>query len=75
MQPVALVYSDSHRIAWVGDEPGLHNVLKILARTRPVRLDVRLCEPLHGAQLADRKSIASAAHQAIGSALANEARL
>ncbi len=69
VQPVALDYANAPQIAWVGDEPGLHNVLRVLARLAPVRLTIRFCDPLHGAQLADRKTMAGAAQEAIRHAL------
>lgn len=69
VQPVALDYEAPEEIAWVGNEPGLANVLRILARTRPLRVTVRFRGPLRGAQLADRKSMAGAAQAAVASAL------
>ena len=65
VQPVALVYADAANIAWVGEEPGLHNVLRILARLRPVYLTVRFCAPLRGVQLVNRKAMAGAAQAAV----------
>ena len=65
VQPVALAYAEARAIAWVEAEAGLHNVLRILGRTRPVRLTVRFGEPLRGTQLADRKAMAGAAQAAI----------
>jgi 1-acyl-sn-glycerol-3-phosphate acyltransferase len=32
IQPVALDFADAHEIAWFGDEPGMANVRRILAR-------------------------------------------
>ena len=69
VQPVALLYDEPEAIAWVGTEPGLHNAAKILARTRPVRLTVRFLDPLTGPALADRKTMAAAAREAIATAL------
>lgn len=69
VQPVALVYEDAAGIAWFGDEPGMANVRRILARRRPVRLTIRFLAPLEGVALADRKAMAAAAHAAIGEAL------
>jgi lyso-ornithine lipid O-acyltransferase len=70
VQPVALDYDDAEEIAWVGDEPGLTNAFKILARVRPVHLTLHFLPPLGGAALADRKAMAVAARQAIARALA-----
>lgn len=70
VQPVALAYEDAARIAWVGEEHGLDNFKRILARLRPIRLTVRFLPPLQGEALAGRKAISAAAHAAIGAALA-----
>jgi 1-acyl-sn-glycerol-3-phosphate acyltransferase len=65
VQPVALDYEDAQEIAWVGDEPGLSNAFRILARLRPIHLTVRFLPPLSGPALADRKAMAAAAREAI----------
>jgi 1-acyl-sn-glycerol-3-phosphate acyltransferase len=70
VQPVALVYEDAERIAWVGEEHGLDNFKRILARLRPIRLTVRFLPPLAGAELADRKTISAAARTAIADKMA-----
>jgi len=70
VQPVLLEYRDAPDIAWVGDEHGLDNFLRILARTRPVILTVRFLPPLSGAELAGRKAMTAAAQAAIATALA-----
>lgn len=71
VQPVLLDYGPEARdIAWVGEEHGLDNFLRILARPRPVRLTVRYLEPLAGDALAGRKAMAAAAQAAIEAALA-----
>lgn len=69
VQPVLLAYDDAAEIAWVGDEHGVANFCKILARVRPVRLTLEFLPPLTGAARADRKTIAAAAQQAIVAAL------
>jgi 1-acyl-sn-glycerol-3-phosphate acyltransferase len=69
VQPVALVYADVPRIAWVGEEHGLDNFKRILARLRPVTLAIRFLPPLAGADLADRKAVAAAAQRAIAAEL------
>jgi len=66
VQPVALVYSDVPEVSWVGEEPGLDNFKRILARLRPVRVDVHFLPPVAGDDLANRKTITAAAHDAIG---------
>jgi len=70
VQPVALDYEDAPAIAWHGAETGGANVLRILARTRPIRVTARFLPPLAGPELADRKAMAAAAQQRIGEALA-----
>lgn len=66
VQPVLLDYGpEAADIAWVGEEHGLHNFLRILARRRPVRLTLHFLPALEGAQLASRKTIAAAAREAL----------
>ena len=69
VQPVALVYAEAPDISWVGDEPGLDNFKRVLARLRPVRLDVHFLPPITGDDLANRKTITAAAHDAIADAI------
>ncbi len=70
IQPALLAYDEAARIAWVGDEHGLDNFLRILARLRPVRLTIRFRPPLSGPALADRKAISSAARAELAAAMA-----
>ncbi|HOB14239.1 MAG TPA: lysophospholipid acyltransferase family protein [Novosphingobium sp.] len=70
IQPVLLDYGpEAAEIAWVGEEHGLDNFLRILARGRPVKLTVHFLDPLSGAQLTNRKTIAQAAREAMLRAL------
>ncbi|MBN8501344.1 MAG: 1-acyl-sn-glycerol-3-phosphate acyltransferase [Sphingomonadales bacterium] len=70
VQPVVLDYGpEAAAIAWIGEEHGLDNFLRILARGRPVDLTVRFLDPLQGAALENRKTIAAAAREAILRAL------
>lgn len=70
VQPVWLDYgAQAADIAWVGDEPGLDNFLRILARIRPVSLTVHFLPPLTGDALTNRKTIAAAAREAIVGAM------
>ena len=70
VQPVLLDYgAEAADIAWIGEEHGLDNFLRILARTRPVQLTIHYLPVLSGAHLENRKTIATAAHEAIGRAL------
>ena len=73
IQPVLLDYGVlASEIAWIGEEQGLDNFLRILARAQPVRLTVRFLPPLTGAALANRKTIAAAARDAIHAELRNQ---
>lgn len=66
VQPLLLDYGpDAPEVAWVGEESGLGNFLRILARSRPVKLDVHFLPPLSGEALANRKAMAAAAREAI----------
>jgi 1-acyl-sn-glycerol-3-phosphate acyltransferase len=70
VQPVLLDYGpEAAAIAWVGEEHGIDNFLRILARRRPVELTLRFLPVLTGAQLASRKTIAAAAREAMLGAL------
>lgn len=70
VQPVLLDYGpEAAGIAWVGEESGVANFLKILARKRPVRLTIRFLEPLQGESVANRKAMAAAARAEMLAAL------
>ena len=70
VQPVLLDYGpEAAAVAWVGDEHGLDNFLRILARRRPVNLTLRFLPVLGGAELTNRKTIAAAARAAMLAAL------
>lgn len=70
VQPMLLDYGrHTPDIAWVGSEPGLDNALGILARLRPIDLTITFLPPLTDGERANRKTMASAAQHAIGSAL------
>lgn len=70
IQPVLLDYGkDSPDIAWVGEEAGSANFLKIMGRKAPVALHVRFLPPLTGAELTNRKTISAAAYDRLNSAL------
>lgn len=64
--PVWLDYgAEAGEIAWTGDEPGLANVLRVMARSRPVSVTVHLLPALAPAQRQNRKLIAETAREAI----------
>lgn len=69
IQPVLLAYDEARDIAWVGDEHGVANFLKILARVRPVWLTLRFLPPLAGEARENRKAIAGGARLSIEAAL------
>ena len=70
VQPVWLDYgAQTSAIAWVAQEPGMANFKRILARAEPVELTIHFLEPLAEQALADRKSMATAASQAITEAM------
>ncbi len=69
IQPVLLSYPDAPDMAWVGDEPGLDNFKRILARVRPVRLNVHFLSPLAGEELTNRKTMTAAARERISQAM------
>jgi 1-acyl-sn-glycerol-3-phosphate acyltransferase len=74
IQPVWLDYgSEAAEIAWIGVEPGMANFKRLMARSRPIRLTVHFLPPLAGAALANRKTIAAAARNAILEAMAQAA--
>lgn len=69
VQPVLLAYEDVPEMAWVGEEPGMDNFFRIIARLRPLRLAIHFLEPLHGAELADRKAMSAAAEARLRNAM------
>lgn len=70
IQPVWLDYGpDVARIAWVGEEHGLDNFLKILARRRSVPVTVHFLPPLTADESANRKVMATAARDRIITAM------
>ena len=72
VQPVLLDYgAEAAAIAWTGDEPGLANVLRILARARPLAVTLRFLPPLTPEKRVSRKAMAAAARDSIWGALAD----
>lgn len=74
VQPVTLVYQQVEQLTWLGDEPGMANVARILGRSQPVELTIHFLEPLEGDALTNRKTMAAAAHASVAQALAFEQR-
>lgn len=69
VQPVALDYHEVTQMVWFGDEPGLDNFKKILARTKPIHLTIHFLDPLTDEEMTNRKTMAAAAQQRIEAAL------
>ena len=68
--PLLLDYgAEAADIAWIGEEHGVDNFRRILARARPLTVTLRFLPALTGEALASRKTIAAAARAAILSAL------
>lgn len=66
IQPVWLDYGpEVAGLAWVGEEHGLDNFLKILARRRPIAVTVHFLAPLEPDEVANRKVMATAARERI----------
>ncbi len=69
IQPFALDYADAGEISWFGDEPGLANVRRVLARKGRTEVTIQFLTPLAGEALANRKTMTAAAQQAVAAAL------
>ena len=66
VQPVWLDYGrDTPEISWVGEEPGLRNFLRVLARGRRIELCMHFLTPLSGDALTSRKAMAAAARETV----------
>ena len=66
VQPVWLDYGrEAAEIAWIGDEHGVANFLKILARPRPFRVTLHFLAPFDPAAAGGRKAIAHEARERI----------
>lgn len=66
VQPVLLDYGpEAADIAWVGEEHGLDNFLRLIARRRPIELTIHFLPVLQGDALINRKTIAAAAREAL----------
>jgi 1-acyl-sn-glycerol-3-phosphate acyltransferase len=71
VQPVWIDYGpEAAAIAWVGDEHGVDNFLKILARRRPIPVTLHFLPVLTEAETASRKTIAAQARARIAAAMA-----
>ena len=70
VQPVYLDYGhDARDIAWFGDEPGLDNFLRILARPGEIPVTVHFLPALEGEDLSGRKRIAEATRRSLSAVM------
>lgn len=66
VQPVVLDYGEnSEEIGWVGEESGLHNAMRIMARKGTFPLTLYYLEPFSPADYRGRKAIAAKAREEI----------
>jgi len=66
VQPVVVDYREvAEWIGWIGDESGVHNVLRVLARRGSFQLDLHFLDPFSPAEHRGRKAIAKTARHAI----------
>jgi lyso-ornithine lipid O-acyltransferase len=73
VQPVAIDYGKAGpEIAWIGAEPGLANVKRILSRRGTTPVSIRFLPPLAPAEAGDRKALAERCRTAVVEALARE---
>lgn len=69
VQPVYIDFGPlAANIAWVGDEPGMDNFVRILSRMADLPVTLHFLPPLTEAELAGRKSIAAAVQIALETA-------
>ncbi|HEX2813814.1 MAG TPA: lysophospholipid acyltransferase family protein [Sphingopyxis sp.] len=70
VQPVMLDYGPiAEWIGWIGDEAGIDNARRILARPGTFRLDIHFLEPFHPRDFPGRKAITAEARRRIEEAL------
>ena len=66
VQPVVLDYGDvSEEIAWIGEESGLHNAMRLFSRQGTFRLIITYLEPFSPEVYRGRKAIAAKAREEI----------
>ncbi|HCW60844.1 MAG TPA: 1-acyl-sn-glycerol-3-phosphate acyltransferase [Sphingobium sp.] len=71
IQPVHIDYgAAAPDIAWIGDEPAVDNVLRILRRKGRLPMTIRFLAPFDPAKCADRKAIAALARDRIAASIA-----
>ena len=73
VQPVLISYGTAAPdIVWVGDEPGLHNGIRVLARAGHFTVRLEFLAPFDPQELAGRKAIAARARGELAAALSSE---
>jgi 1-acyl-sn-glycerol-3-phosphate acyltransferase len=71
VQPVWISYGDAMPdIAWLGEEPGLDNVRRVLSRRGTIPVTLHLLEPFDPVAVGSRKAIAAEARRRIEAAMA-----
>ena len=66
VQPVFIDYGpEVENIAWVGQENGLHNVARILARWRPIPVTIHFLKAFDPAEIGGRKAVAAESRRQI----------
>ena len=66
VQPAVVNYREnSEEIAWVGEESGLHNAMRVMARKGTFPLEIHYLEPFSPEEYHGRKAIAAKARQEI----------
>lgn len=70
VQPVMLDYGeDAEEIGWIGEESGLHNAMRIMARKGTFSLRINYLEPFSPEEHRGRKAIATKAREEIEQSL------
>ena len=66
VQPVVLDYGENaEEIAWIGEESGLHNAMRIMARKGSFALSLYYLEPFSPEEYRGRKAVAAKAREEI----------
>ena len=66
VQPVVLDYGENAEdIAWIGEESGLHNAMRVMARKGSFRLSLHYLEPFSPVDYRGRKAVAAKAREEI----------
>ena len=74
IQPVFLEYHEVANIAWIGDEGGVRNFIRLMGRLRRIDLVIHYLEPLPESTNKDRKQIAATCGEIIAKRIAETRR-